>query len=123
MHDGVWSLYGIDDDRPVAMWSRQHAERYGQRLRKATARENIAEWALGDVTAKNLPACMTKAEAMLATARAERVLWAERLRVIYAAKGDEPLSHAKDERHACIHAARVVVTQQHVQLTRDITGQ
>ena len=88
LHDGVWSLCGIDDDRPVAMWSRPHAERYDQRLRESTAREKIAEWALGDVTAKNLPACITKAEVTLATARAERAMWAERLRVIYAAKGE-----------------------------------
>jgi len=88
LHDGVWSLYGIDDDRAVAAWSRPHAERYDQRLRESTAREKIAEWALGDVTAKNLPACITKAEVTLATARAERAMWAERLRVIYAAKGE-----------------------------------
>lgn len=88
LHDGVWSLTGIDDDRPVAMWSRPHAERYDQRLREATAREKAAEWALGDVTAKNLPACITKAETTLAIARAERALWAERVRVIYAAKGE-----------------------------------
>ena len=88
VHDGVWSLYGIDDDRPVAAWSRPHAERYDQRLREATAREKIAEWALGDVTAKNLPACIAKAEATLAIARAERTLWTERLRVIYAARDE-----------------------------------
>lgn len=88
VHDGIWSLYGIDDDRPMATWSRPHAERYAQRLREATERERIAEWALGDVTAKALPACITKAEATLATARADRALWTERLRVIYAAKGE-----------------------------------
>jgi hypothetical protein len=82
VHDGIWSLYGIDDDRPLAAWSRPHAERYTQRLAEATAREKIAEWALGDVTAKNLPACITKADATLATARAERAMWAERLRVM-----------------------------------------
>ncbi len=82
VHDGIWSLYGIDDDRPVAAWSRPHAERYEQRLREATAREKIAEWALGDVTARNLPACMAKAEATLATARLATALWAERLRVV-----------------------------------------
>ncbi|WP_411278556.1 hypothetical protein [Gemmatimonas sp.] len=86
VHDGVWSLYGIDDDRPVAVWSRPHAERYDQRLREAAARETVAEWALGDVVAKNLPACITKAESTLATARAERALWAERLRVIESFK-------------------------------------
>ncbi len=84
VHDGIWSLYGIDDDRPVAAWSRPHAERYDQRLREATAREKIAEWALGDVTAKNLPACIAKAEQSLAVARAATALWTERLRVINA---------------------------------------
>jgi hypothetical protein len=82
VHDGIWSLYGIDDDRPVAAWSRAHAERYEQRLQEATAREKVAAWALGDVTAKNLPACVAKAEVTLATARAERAMWAERLRVV-----------------------------------------
>ncbi|WP_310570220.1 hypothetical protein [Gemmatimonas sp.] len=86
VHDGIWSLYGIDDDRPIAMWSRPHAERYDQRLREASAREQIAEWALGDVTAKGLPACITKAEETLASARAERALWAERVRVIQSYK-------------------------------------
>lgn len=88
VHDGVWSLYGIDDDRPLAVWSGPHAARYDQRLREATARVKIAEWALGDVTAKNLSACITKAEATLAAARADRALWAERLRVINAARND-----------------------------------
>ena len=82
VHDGIWSLSGIDDDRPVAAWSRPHAERYAQRLQEATAREKVAEWALGDVTAKNLPACVAMAEATLATARAARAMWAERLRVV-----------------------------------------
>jgi hypothetical protein len=82
VHDGIWSLSGIDDDRPVAAWSRPHAERYDQRLTEATAREKVAEWALGDVTAKNLPACIAMAEATLATARAARAMWAERLRVV-----------------------------------------
>lgn len=82
VHDGIWSLSGIDDDRPIAAWSRPHAERYDQRLTEATAREKVAEWALGDVTAKNLPACIAMAEATLATARAARAMWAERLRVV-----------------------------------------
>ena len=82
VHDGIWSLSGIDDDRPVAAWSRPHAERYDQRLTEATAREKVAEWALGDVTAKKLPACIAMAEATLATARAARAMWAERLRVV-----------------------------------------
>lgn len=86
VHDGVWSLAGIDDDRPVAAWSRPHAERYTQRLQEATDRERAAEWALADVTAKQLPACVTKAEETLAAARADRAYWAERVRVIYAAK-------------------------------------
>lgn len=82
VHDGIWSLSGIDDDRPIAAWSRPHAERYDQRLTEATAREKVAEWALGDVTTKNLPACIAKAEATLAAARAARAMWAERLRVV-----------------------------------------
>lgn len=82
VNDGIWGLYGIDDDRPVAMWSRAHADRYAERLTVATEREKIAEWALGDVTARNNPACVTKAEVALATARAERAMWAERLRVV-----------------------------------------
>ena len=82
MHDGIWSLSGIDDDRPVAAWSRPHAERYAQRLAEATSREKVAEWALGDVTAKHLPASIALAEATLATARAARAMWAERLRVV-----------------------------------------
>ncbi len=84
--DGIWSLYGIDDDRPVAMWSRAHAERYAERLTVATERERIAEWALNDVTAKNNAACISKAETSLATARAERAMWAERLRVVNSFK-------------------------------------
>ena len=41
VHDGIWSLYGIDDDRPVAMWSRPHAERYAQRLLFAEGRSLV----------------------------------------------------------------------------------
>ena len=82
VHDGVWSLSGIDDDRPLSAWSRPHAARYAQRLGEATAREAAAVWALDDVTARNLPACIAKAEEQLAAARADRAKWAECLRVI-----------------------------------------
>lgn len=82
LNDGVWSLYGIDDDRPVAAWSRYHAERYAARVTEATAREKISEWALADVTAKNIPAAMVKATQTLAVARAATALWTERLRVV-----------------------------------------
>ena len=86
VHDGIWSLCGIDDDRPVAMWSRPRAERYDQRLREATERERIADWALADVSAKGLPVCITKTEETLATARADRAWWSERVRVIQSFK-------------------------------------
>lgn len=73
--DGVWSLYGIDDDRPVNAWSSYHATRCVEQLTIARARVKAAEWALADVQARGLAACIAKAGAHLARARAELADW------------------------------------------------
>ena len=73
--DGIWSLYGIDDDRPVDAWSSFHATRCVEQLAIARARVKAAEWALADVQARGIAACVAKAGAHLARTRAELADW------------------------------------------------
>jgi hypothetical protein len=73
--DGVWALYGIDDDRPIDAWSSHHATRCVAQLAIVGARVKAAEWALADVQARGNAACITKAAAHLAGARAELAGW------------------------------------------------
>lgn len=75
LNDGVWSLYGIDDDRPVDAWSSYHATRCVEQLAIARARVTAAEWALADVQARGLVPCIAKAGAHLARTRAELADW------------------------------------------------
>lgn len=74
-NDGIWSLYGIDDDRPVDAWSSHHATRCVEQLAIAQARVKAAEWALADVQARGIVPCIAKAGAHLARARAELADW------------------------------------------------
>ena len=73
--DGIWSLYGIDDDRPVDAWSSFHATRCVEQLAIARARVKAAEWGLADVQARGIAACVAKAGAHLARTRAELADW------------------------------------------------
>jgi hypothetical protein len=73
--DGIWALYGIDDDRPVDAWSSYHAARCVDQLAIAHARVNAAEWVLADVQARGIVPCIAKAGAHLARARAELASW------------------------------------------------
>jgi len=92
LRDGVWSLYGIDDDRKIAAWSRPHVERCVERLRESRARVRVSEWALGDVTTRGHVACIAKAALTLATARAELAEWESRARVFEAARLTDPMA-------------------------------
>lgn len=76
--DGIWSLYGIDDDQPVDAWSSFHATRCVEQLAIARARVKAAEWALADVQARGIAACVAKAAAHLARTRAELAEWESR---------------------------------------------
>lgn len=75
VNDGVWALYGIDDDRPVDAWSSFHAARCVDQLAISQARVKAAEWALADVQARGIVPCIAKANAHLAHARAELAGW------------------------------------------------
>lgn len=84
--DGIWSLYGIDDDRPMAAWSSYHATRCVEQLPIARARVKAAEWALADVQARGLAACIAKAGAHLARVRAELSDWEAQAHRLEAAR-------------------------------------
>ncbi|AMW05476.1 hypothetical protein [Gemmatimonas phototrophica] len=75
VNDGIWAWYGIDDDRPMAAWSRFHATRCVEQLAINRARVGAAEWALADVQARGIVPCIAKAAAHLARARAELADW------------------------------------------------
>jgi hypothetical protein len=75
VNDGIWALYGIDDDRPVDAWSSYHAARCVDQLAISQARVKAAEWALADVQARGIVPCIAKAGAHLARARAELADW------------------------------------------------
>ena len=84
--DGVWALYGIDDDRPLAAWSSYHAARCVDQLVIARARVKAAEWALTDVQARGHAACIAKAGAHLARMRADLADWEAQGRRLEAAR-------------------------------------
>lgn len=85
-NDGIWALYGIDDDRPLAAWSSYHAARCVEQLAIARSRVKVAEWALADVQAKGLDRCVAKAGAHVARARAELAEWEAQGRRLEAAR-------------------------------------
>jgi hypothetical protein len=85
-NDGIWALYGIDDDRPMAAWSSYHAARCVDQLAIANSRVKVAEWALADVQAKGLAHCVAKAGAHLARARTELADWQAQARRLEAAR-------------------------------------
>jgi hypothetical protein len=74
-NDGIWALYGFDDDRPINAWSSYHATRCVEQLAIAQARVKAAEWALADVQARGLAPSIAKAAAHVARARAELADW------------------------------------------------
>lgn len=74
-NDGIWALYGLDDDRPIDAWSSFHAARCVEQLAISQARVKAAEWALADVQARGIVPCIAKAGAHLARARAELADW------------------------------------------------
>lgn len=75
VNDGIWALYGIDDDRPIDAWSSYHATRCVEQLAIARARVKAAEWVLADVQARGIASCIAKAGAHLARSRAELADW------------------------------------------------
>jgi hypothetical protein len=77
--DGIWSLAGIDDDRPVFGWGRFHAVRCVEQLALARERARIAEWALADVQPRNLPMATAYAAAHVARTREDVALWSARV--------------------------------------------
>jgi hypothetical protein len=85
-NDGIWALYGFDDDRPMAAWSSYHATRCVDQLVIARSRVKTAEWALADVSAKGLVSCIAKAGAHLARTRAELSEWQAQARRLEAAR-------------------------------------
>ena len=85
-NDGIWALYGIDDDRPMAAWSSDHAARCVSQLATARSRVKVAEWALADVQARGLDRCVAKAGAHLARTRAELAEWEAQGRRLEAAR-------------------------------------
>jgi hypothetical protein len=86
VNDGIWAWYGFDDDRPMAAWSSFHATRCMEQLPIARARVKIAEWALADVQPRGNTACIAKAGAHLARARAELADWEAQARRLEAAR-------------------------------------
>lgn len=89
-HDGIWGLYGIDDDRPVAMWSGFHAVRCVERLAQSRSRVAVAEWALADVTRRGATSCIAGAAATLAEARADHATWVAQAHRLEAARRITP---------------------------------
>jgi hypothetical protein len=84
--DGLWSLVGIDDDRPIDAWSSAHAARCVQMLPIARSRVSVAEWALADVQARGIVPCIARAAANLARARADLADWQAQARRLEAAR-------------------------------------
>ena len=82
--DGIWALYGIDDDRPVNAWSSYHATRCVEQMAIAHARVKAAEWTLADVQARGIAPCIAKAAAHLARSRAELATWEAQARRLEA---------------------------------------
>lgn len=76
VNDGIWSLYGIDDDRPIAAWSAPHYDRALSQVAIAHARVAAAEWAHGDLAARGAGAALLeKAERTLSAAKASLAEW------------------------------------------------
>lgn len=73
--DGIWSWYGIDDDRPMATWSAPHYDRAISQRAICASRVAALEWGLNDVRTRGASAvAVSNAEAHLGAAKAE---WAE----------------------------------------------
>jgi hypothetical protein len=89
-HDGIWGLYGFDDNRPVAMWSGYHAERCVVRLREARSRVQVSQWALADVTTRGASHCVARAESNLAAAKADLAVWEAQAGRLEAARKRTP---------------------------------
>lgn len=83
-NDGIWALYGIDDDRAVWAWSSHHATRCVEQLAIARDRVRIAEWTLADVQRRGLTGATAKAAAHAARARADLADWEAKARQLEA---------------------------------------
>jgi hypothetical protein len=90
VHDGILGFIGFDDDRPVSMWSSYHADRCVQRLREATARVKVANWALADVTARGATNAIARAQHTLDAAKADQAVWTAQARRLEAARTKDP---------------------------------
>jgi hypothetical protein len=74
--DGIWSLYGIDDDRPMATWSGPHYERALSQRAICASRVAALEWGLNDVRTRGASAtAVSNAEAHLSAAKAAWSEW------------------------------------------------
>jgi hypothetical protein len=74
--DGIWSVYGIDDDRPMAAWSGPHYARANEQHALAQSRVAAAEWRLNDVRTRGAnSAVIANSERELAAAQAELGGW------------------------------------------------
>ena len=85
--DGIWSLYGFDDDRPMAAWSGPHYERAIAQCAVARDRVTTAEWTLNDVRTRGAQAAViAKAEQWLADTQAELAAWTAQRNRLEAAR-------------------------------------
>lgn len=88
--DGIWALYGFDDDRPVDAWSSFHAARCVEQLTIVRSRLKAAEWALADVQPRGNARFIANAEAHVAKTRAELAMWEAQARRLEAHRQTTP---------------------------------
>ena len=87
--DGIWSLYGIDDDRPMAAWSGPHLERALSQRTLTASRVAAAEWALGDLQQRGASAAaIAKVQGEVAAAKAEWGAWDAQVRRQISARSE-----------------------------------
>lgn len=74
--DGIWSLCGFDDDRPMDAWSGHHLTRALEQREIAQGRIAAAEWRLNDVRMRGANAAtVLNSEQELAIAKEELGGW------------------------------------------------
>ena len=52
VYDGLLGLASLNDERPVAAWSRYHADALAARLGEFAERLRVAEWTVADTAAR-----------------------------------------------------------------------
>lgn len=88
-NDGIWSLYGFDDDRPMAAWSGPHLERALAQRTLTASRVAAAEWALGDLERRGASAAhIAKVQGEVAAAKAEWSAWDAQVRRQLSARSE-----------------------------------